>query len=105
MHKARTDGIVAYQIVAMGHKSVDKRSAQVSGGRMDDKSWRFVDDEQISIFVEDLKAHVLRRRTQWLRRRKADGEEVSCGNEGAFFAWLSIDMNEPLFNTALKRGS
>jgi hypothetical protein len=41
------------QIVAVVEQSVDQGAPGITGGRMDDQTWRFVEDQEVVILVED----------------------------------------------------
>ena len=56
----------------MGDKCVDERSVGISRRGMHHKTGRFVDDDQVIVFVHDHKGNILRLWLRRLRCRKTD---------------------------------
>ena len=57
------------QIPAMMQKAAYECSVAMTGGRMDDKTCRFIQNQQVTVLIEDIQIHGLRQNRARLRRR------------------------------------
>ncbi len=58
-----------------------QRAARLAGARMDDQSDRFVDDENVGIFVADIERDGFRRHRHFLRRLRANDDFFAAVND------------------------
>src|SRR5262249_60751505 len=62
-------------VAAMGDQGIDQRSGPITGGRMNDETCRFVDDDDVGVLVDHLKWDRLRTGPRRLRRRHVNLDE------------------------------
>ena len=67
----------------MEEQGVDEGPVRVAGGRVHDDARRLVHDDQVLVFVHDLKREVLGEGVDDARRGDGDAQVIACVDAGA----------------------
>ncbi len=65
---------------AVGDQRIDQRAGFVAGGRMHDETFRFVDDDDVVVLVDDVERDVLRFRLGGNGGRHVDCDRIARGD-------------------------
>ena len=93
------------EIIAMVEKGIDERTAGIPGGRVDDQTRRFVDDQKLRVLVHDRKRQIFGGKFEGLGFRLVDDESVTLGNQGGRFRPAVVVKHSIVVDQASNSGS
>jgi hypothetical protein len=80
MHKTWSNRIIALKILTVRYKPVDKCAFPISWSRVNNEARRLVDDEEVGIFIEDVKLHLFGSHMGRFWGREVDDKQISLSN-------------------------
>lgn len=84
---------------------VNERVLEVACCRVDNHAGRFVDDDEVVVFVEDFEGDCFRLGFEGTRGGNLDGDAVAGTDFVAGFGWLVVDERMVVFDELLEKGA
>jgi hypothetical protein len=91
--------------IAVMQQSIDECAAEVARTGMNNKSARFVDDNDVLVFEQDRNGNIFGKNFSRFRFGSIDGNYVSFGESMSRFHSHSINENSPIFDPLLQSGT
>lgn len=90
---------------AVCEQGIDEGVLPISRAGMNDHARVFIDDNQITVLVENLQRNGLRRHGKGFRIRNPGGDSVPDGNHLTGHTRLAVECDEALFDAFLQIGT